>query len=84
MQKNQTLEKEYDLLRTLAALESLAEKKTKIYSRLLTDAALAQNMEALSVAHEERKNALLFLAGEKVPKNKNEAGRYATSGEDSE
>ena len=54
----------------LAGLEDLAEKKTKIYSRLLTDMDLAKDMETLSARHAERKQALLVLTGVKVKKTK--------------
>ncbi len=40
-------------------LEDLLEKKTKIYSRLLTDPFLAEEMELLSVRHAERKKKWL-------------------------
>ena len=54
----------------LAGLEDLAEKKTKIYSRLLTNMGLAKDMETLSARHAERKQALLVLTGVKVKKTK--------------
>ncbi len=73
---------EYEALRVLARMEDLAEKKAKIYSRLLTDADLAKTMETLSVRHEERKERLLLLLGEKPSKSKNGAGVYASSEED--
>ena len=38
-------EKRTDFLTELAGAEDLAEKKTKIYARLLTDVALAAEME---------------------------------------
>ena len=47
----------------LAEAEDLSVKKARIYSRLLTDAALAEDMEALAVRHEQRKSALKKLAG---------------------
>ena len=65
--------KERTVLFALARIENLAEKKTKIYSRLLTEPALAKEMERLSLSHEKRKNALLAMAGiktEKEAKNK--------------
>ena len=48
-------EKEKKRLQELLTLEDLAEKKAKIYSRLLMDVAKAQDMEALSARHAERK-----------------------------
>ena len=61
---------ERTVLEELAGLEDLAEKKTKIYSRLLTDIELATGMEKLSARHAERKEALLVLAGFKNKKQK--------------
>jgi len=54
-------EKRTDFLTELAGAEDLAEKKTKIYARLLTDVALAAEMENLSSRHAKRKEALLCL-----------------------
>lgn len=82
MQKNQELEQEYAFLKALATLEELAEKKTKIYSRLLTDVDLAKEMEALSIRHQNRKNTLLSLMGEKPKKLQKEGGVYAMNEED--
>ena len=48
-------------LRALAAMEDLAEKKTKIYSRLLTEENIAKQMETLSARHAERKSVLTAL-----------------------
>ena len=42
----------------LAKREELAEKKAKIYSRLLIDQKLAEDMETLAVSHANRKLAL--------------------------
>ena len=57
-------------LTELIAMEDLAEKKTKIYSRLLTDTSLAKAMEALSARHAERKQTLTALMqGKTKPKN---------------
>ena len=49
-------------LHYLAKIEDLAEKKSKIYSRLFFNAALAQDMERLAVSHAQGKKALLTLA----------------------
>ena len=63
MQKTQINEQEeQNLLSALYGLEDLAEKKTKIYSRLLIDTALAKEMEELSMRHAERKKTLERLA----------------------
>ena len=82
MQKNQEMEQEYAFLKALATLEELAEKKTKIYSRLLTDVDLAKEMETLSLRHQNRKNTLLGLMGEKPRKIQKEGGMYAMNEED--
>lgn len=84
MRKNQVAEKEYEFLKALALLEEMAEKKTKIYSRLLTDVNLAKEMETLSSRHQNRKNTLLALAGEKVKKLQNEGGVYEMKEEDAQ
>ena len=61
--------RETELIQTLAEIEDLAEKKTKIYSRLLTEQALAEEMELLSARHAARKTRLESLAfGKANPK----------------
>ena len=63
-------EKEKNRLQELLTLEDLAEKKAKIYSRLLMDVAKAQDMEALSARHAERKAEIekLLFGNEKKAK----------------
>ncbi len=53
-------------LHYLAKIEDLAEKKSKIYSRLLFNPALAQDMERLAVSHAQGKKSLLTLAGKEA------------------
>ena len=63
---------EKEIVERLIALEDLAEKKCKIYSRLLTEVSLAQEMENLASRHAERKKLIektIFKKG----KEKNEA-----------
>ena len=60
--------RETELIQTLAEIEDLAEKKTKIYSRLLTEQTLAEEMESLSARHTARRDRLEKLAFGK-PKN---------------
>ena len=73
MQKNQGRENGAERLIALARLEELAEKKTKIHSRLLMDTALAKDMEALSLRHKKRKEKLRALAmGGQVKPDKEE------------
>ena len=71
-------------LTRLIELEDLAEKKTKIYSRLLTDVALAKEMESLSLRHEKRKERILKLICKEDKKPSKEGGRYGTNGEENE
>lgn len=52
------MERENEYLKNLIELEDLAEKKTKIYSRLLIEPALAGAMEELSARHEKRKETI--------------------------
>lgn len=68
--KSNKSEKEF--LLALAQVEDLAEKKSKIYSRLLTDAALAEDMEQLAARHAERKKTLESLAFGSAPKEREE------------
>ena len=75
MQKTQNDNDKCAFLTALLSLEDLAEKKTKIYSRLLTDAALAKDMESLAERHASRKAAIESLLGGKVQKqNKKSEG----------
>ena len=62
---------EREFLQRLLDLEDLGSKKTKIYSRLLTDAALAKEMEERAARHDERKLAIeKLLYGDKAKKAK--------------
>ena len=83
MFKNLLIE-EKEWLFALAQCEEIAEKKTKVYSRLLTEASLAKEMEELSLRHEKRKNELRALAVGKREKKKNEQGMYAMNKEENE
>lgn len=62
--------RETELIATLAEIEDLAEKKTRIYSRLLTEQALAKEMEELSARHTARRERLEKLAFGKAKKEK--------------
>ncbi len=70
--------KENEYLKNLIELEDLAEKKTKIYSRLLINAALAGKMESLSARHKQRRESLERLLYGKL-KKQNEGGMYGTN-----
>lgn len=82
MDEMESAEKEQALLLALGSWEDIIEKKVKIYSRLLTDPALAKTMEEIGFRYEKRKDELLSLACGKPPKKKNEQGRCATNGEE--
>lgn len=56
-------EAERSVLRTLAEAEDLIEKKAKIYSRLLTDQAIAEDMETIAIRHADRKAGLNKFLG---------------------
>ena len=73
---------EKDWLFCLAKREELAEKKAKIYSRLLTEIALAKEMEALSMRHGKRRESLEKLLYGKPVKKKNERGSVELKGEE--
>ena len=59
-------------LRDLLSMLNIAEKKARIYSRLLTEVSLAKGMEKLACSHEEQKNILQTLLGEKKKKTRGE------------
>ena len=58
------LDQEKEALRRLYLREDLAEKKTRIYSRLLTEVSLAKDMEELANRHKERKTTLASMLEE--------------------
>lgn len=53
-------------LKELKILEGLASRKAAVYGRVLTDIALAGEMQELKEFHEERMVALASLLGEEV------------------
>ena len=77
-------EKESCVLKRLAGLEDLVEKKVKIYSRLLTDAALAEDMETLASRHAKRKTTLECLAQGKTKQAEKRKKEVETNGEQGE
>ena len=77
-EKEEGMDAEQEMLFSLVEREDILEKKVKIYSRLLTDLALAMTMDEMGFRHEKRKESLVALAVGKTPKKKNEQGRYAT------
>ena len=76
--------REQEYLLALADLEDILEKKTKIYSRLLTDPALAKMMEECSLRHEKRKEKLVAFVCGKTEKKKNGQGMSKTNEEETE
>ncbi len=78
----QKKDEETKRLKQLIALEDLAEKKTKIYSRLLTEITLAKEMESLSLRHGKRRESLEKLLYGKPVKKKNERGMVELKGEE--
>ena len=78
-------EQERCVLEHLARLEDLVEKKVKIYSRLLMDAALAEDMQTLASRHAKRKTTLECLAQGKTKQAENakkEAGKNSEEGDE--
>ena len=55
------MEEEEKYLKELIELEDLAEKKARIYARLLVEPPLAKAMEDMALRHEERKERLNLL-----------------------
>ena len=83
MSKESLAEEEKRALEKLTELEDLSEKKVKIYARLLTDSALAEDMQSLGQRHEKRKETLWELAfGKKIKKKK--GGTSSMNEEDEE
>ena len=78
------MQREEEVLFALVEREDIVGKKVTIYSRLLTDPALAKAMEGLALRHEKRKENLLALVLGKEPKNKNGQGRVEVNKEDEE
>ena len=83
-EKEWMAEEEPSLIFALIEREDVLGKKVKIYSRLLTDPALAKAMEGLALRHEKRKEDLLALALGKEPKKKNGGGRVEMNKESDE
>lgn len=82
--QEQQKEEEKSALRELCDIEDLLEKKTKIYSRLLMDTALAKDLEGLSKRHKQRKETLSRLLGGKALKSKKDVGMFASNDEEDE
>ena len=64
-EKEWMAEEEPSLIFTLIEREDVLGKKVKIYSRLLTDPALAKAMEGLALRHEKRKEDLIRIESER-------------------
>ena len=63
-QRLSAAQREKEGLRRLYMLEDLAEKKTRIYAKLLTDIDLAKSLQKTSEGHAERKQALAAMLEE--------------------
>lgn len=57
--------KDVDVLCHVLTAEEMACKKARVYAHTLTDAALAQEMERIACAHEERFSSLYSMLGGK-------------------
>ena len=77
-------EKESCVLKRLVGLEDLVEKKVKIYSRLLMDAALAEDMKTLASRHAKRKTTLECLAQGKTKQAEKRKKEVETNSEQGE
>jgi hypothetical protein len=61
MSKNMLTTKEATLIADLLNYEESACKKARLYSRIMTDPTVANEMQAVADNHERRFNALLEL-----------------------
>ena len=85
MQENEKeQEKETLVLERLSGIEDLVEKKAKIYSRLLMDCALAEDMETLANRHATRKEELACLAQGKTKQAEKRKEKVQTKETDKE
>ncbi len=82
MENQGMAEREDTVLSALLELEDLAEKKAKIYSRLLTEVTMAQNMEKLAMRHGQRKESIEKLLYGKPLKKKNGQGMSLMNGKE--
>lgn len=53
--------KEFDIIQDLLMIEEVACKKARLYSKILTNKKLAENLKKLADNHLERFNALLEI-----------------------
>ncbi|MBQ7879924.1 MAG: hypothetical protein IJ317_04680 [Clostridia bacterium] len=73
--KSARLDRENETLERLWKLEDLAAKKAGIYSKLLTEQSLAENMQEISARHTARNGALeRLLFGEKSKETSKNGG----------
>ena len=61
MAKNMLTTKEATLISDLLTMEEMACKKARLYSRILTNQKLAENLGKIADNHQSRFNALLEL-----------------------
>lgn len=76
MRENEKTQEELSL-KMLISAEDLAEKKTKIYARLLMEASLAKEMEEVSLHHQKRKKQIESLLFAQTKKKKGDEGDEA-------
>ena len=74
-------EREQSVLISLLEREDLAEKKTKIYARLLTDSAVVKRLQEVVESHQKRKETLSAFLG---MERRNEGGMYENKEENAD
>ncbi len=62
-------EREKSVLATLIEREDLAEKKTRIYARLLTDSAVVKTLQEVADSHRKNGETLAVFLGAKPQKD---------------
>ena len=65
-------EKERGVFAKTIEAETLAEKKAKVYAKLLTDPKIAKTMEEIALRHGERVETLAKILGLKKNEKSNE------------
>lgn len=68
------ISREKEGLRCVLTALRIAEKKARIYARLLTEVSLAKSMEELACRFEEQKQAIETLLFEKKKSENSEGG----------
>lgn len=84
MKEEEKKQAEEGVLFDLIEMETLGAKKTAIYAKLLIEPSLAEDMQARSKRHEERKFALQSLLFKKTDKKQNQGSVSAMNSEGGE